>query len=72
VVEGIETAAELRHVRELGCQVAQGFHLARPMPAYRVEELILEAPFLISPDGFRKEGVSNVPALVVASGERTF
>ncbi|MFA9269798.1 MAG: EAL domain-containing protein, partial [Baekduiaceae bacterium] len=33
VAEGIEDVEQLRIVRELGCQVAQGYLFARPMPA---------------------------------------
>jgi diguanylate cyclase (GGDEF)-like protein len=33
VAEGIETAVTWRAVAEMGCDTAQGWHLARPMPA---------------------------------------
>lgn len=33
VAEGIEDAETLRIVAELGCDLAQGFHIARPMPS---------------------------------------
>ncbi|MGH8860023.1 MAG: putative bifunctional diguanylate cyclase/phosphodiesterase [Jatrophihabitantaceae bacterium] len=33
VAEGVETAAELRMLDELGCDGVQGWHIARPMPA---------------------------------------
>ena len=33
VAEGIETAEHLRSLGEFGCDIAQGFHIARPMPA---------------------------------------
>jgi diguanylate cyclase (GGDEF)-like protein len=33
VAEGVETAAQLTTLRDLGCDLAQGFHLARPAPA---------------------------------------
>ena len=33
VVEGVEDAATLAALREWGCDVAQGYHIARPMPA---------------------------------------
>jgi diguanylate cyclase (GGDEF)-like protein len=33
LAEGVETADQLTLVRELGCTYAQGFHIARPMPA---------------------------------------
>jgi diguanylate cyclase (GGDEF)-like protein/PAS domain S-box-containing protein len=32
VAEGVETAAQLAELRMLGCSMAQGFYLARPMP----------------------------------------
>ena len=33
VVEGVEDAATLESLRDWGCDVAQGYHIARPMPA---------------------------------------
>jgi diguanylate cyclase (GGDEF)-like protein len=33
LAEGVETADQLDLVRQLGCTHAQGFHIARPMPA---------------------------------------
>jgi EAL domain-containing protein (putative c-di-GMP-specific phosphodiesterase class I) len=33
VVEGIETADQLAHLRRLGCAVGQGYHFAPPLPA---------------------------------------
>jgi EAL domain-containing protein (putative c-di-GMP-specific phosphodiesterase class I) len=33
VVEGVEDAATLAALRSWGCAVAQGYHIARPMPA---------------------------------------
>jgi diguanylate cyclase (GGDEF)-like protein/PAS domain S-box-containing protein len=32
VAEGVESAGELRVLKDLGCDAAQGFYLARPMP----------------------------------------
>jgi len=40
VAEGVETDAQLRCLRELRCPFAQGFHLARPMPARELEQLL--------------------------------
>jgi EAL domain-containing protein (putative c-di-GMP-specific phosphodiesterase class I) len=33
VAEGVETAGQLARLRALGCDLAQGFYLASPMPA---------------------------------------
>jgi EAL domain-containing protein (putative c-di-GMP-specific phosphodiesterase class I) len=38
--EGIETPAQAEHLRELGCEFGQGYHLGRPMAAERIEELL--------------------------------
>jgi EAL domain-containing protein (putative c-di-GMP-specific phosphodiesterase class I) len=35
VVEGVEDAATLRALRVWGCDIAQGYHIARPMPGER-------------------------------------
>ncbi|HCB06479.1 MAG TPA: hypothetical protein DEQ43_19940, partial [Nocardioides bacterium] len=33
VAEGVEDAETLEQLAELGCDVIQGYHVARPMPA---------------------------------------
>ena len=40
VAEGIETEGQLSILRAMGCDINQGFFLARPMPAYAVEKLL--------------------------------
>src|SRR4051794_7099170 len=37
LAEGVETAEQLSRAAELGCTFAQGFHIARPMPADDLE-----------------------------------
>jgi diguanylate cyclase (GGDEF)-like protein len=36
LAEGVETAGQLEMAAELGCTFAQGFHIARPMPAGQI------------------------------------
>jgi EAL domain-containing protein (putative c-di-GMP-specific phosphodiesterase class I) len=43
VAEGVEDAAALQMLREAGCDVAQGYHIARPMPAEQLTQW-LDAP----------------------------
>jgi len=40
VAEGVETTSQLDLLRSLGCDIYQGFLLARPMPAHQVEALL--------------------------------
>ncbi len=40
VAEGVETQDHADALRALGCDIAQGFHYARPMPATDVEALL--------------------------------
>ncbi|MGH9028307.1 MAG: putative bifunctional diguanylate cyclase/phosphodiesterase, partial [Acidimicrobiales bacterium] len=41
VVEGVETESQVEHLHSLGCDVAQGFHFARPMSAEQFESRFL-------------------------------
>ncbi len=43
VAEGVETADQLARLKEFGCDLAQGYHFSKPLPADEVE------PFLIGP-----------------------
>jgi EAL domain-containing protein (putative c-di-GMP-specific phosphodiesterase class I) len=38
LAEGVETVDQLAMAAELGCTYAQGFHIARPMPAAALEQ----------------------------------
>jgi diguanylate cyclase (GGDEF)-like protein/PAS domain S-box-containing protein len=41
VVEGVETVAQLEELKNLGCEVAQGFYFARPVSAASFDKLLL-------------------------------
>ena len=40
VAEGVETQMQMERLREAGCDYAQGYHFARPMPVEACEELL--------------------------------
>ena len=40
VLEGVETADQRNLLRSLGCEIAQGYYYARPMPAREVPEFL--------------------------------
>jgi diguanylate cyclase (GGDEF)-like protein len=44
VAEGVETPEQLEYLRKLGCDAAQGFYLARPVPAPLIAEHELVLP----------------------------
>ncbi len=41
IAEGVETEHQLELLRVLGCDLAQGFHFARPRPPEEITELVL-------------------------------
>lgn len=42
VAEGVETTHQLAKLQELGCDLLQGFHLAKPLPGGAIPELLTE------------------------------
>jgi diguanylate cyclase (GGDEF)-like protein len=42
VAEGIEDASTLTALGEIGCDLAQGYHLARPMPAHAITHILAQ------------------------------
>jgi diguanylate cyclase (GGDEF)-like protein len=49
VAEGVETAAEMRQLHNLGCDAVQGWHITRPLPAAEVTVWLREhAPLALS------------------------
>jgi EAL domain-containing protein (putative c-di-GMP-specific phosphodiesterase class I) len=51
VAEGVEGPDHVAALRELGCDIAQGFHFARPMPAEDVTALLCRVSVLPVPAG---------------------
>ncbi len=44
VGEGIENAGQLERLRELGCDVGQGYHFSKPLPKGEIDELLARNP----------------------------
>jgi diguanylate cyclase (GGDEF)-like protein/PAS domain S-box-containing protein len=44
VAEGVETAAQARKLRRLGCDLAQGFHFSRPVGAGEIARMLGQGP----------------------------
>jgi EAL domain-containing protein (putative c-di-GMP-specific phosphodiesterase class I) len=42
VAEGVEAPEQLTRLRELQCDLAQGYHISHPLPASAIEQLITE------------------------------
>lgn len=40
IAEGIEGSEQVRMLHEMGCELGQGFHFARPMTAGDLDELL--------------------------------
>jgi len=48
VAEGVETVAQLNFLRGSGCQIVQGYLVARPMPAEQLQAWLAAPPHLAS------------------------
>ena len=40
IAEGVERAAHLRQLREIGCDMVQGYYFSKPVPAEEFEKFI--------------------------------
>ena len=49
VAEGIEDAATAQLLTEFGCDIAQGYHLGRPMPAASFHQMTVEHNTVVLP-----------------------
>jgi EAL domain-containing protein (putative c-di-GMP-specific phosphodiesterase class I) len=44
VAEGVETSDQVRTLRQLGCDFAQGYFFAKPVPAEDLPEVVARVP----------------------------
>jgi EAL domain-containing protein (putative c-di-GMP-specific phosphodiesterase class I) len=70
VAEGVETPRTLAALTELGCDVAQGFHLARPMPADEVAGWLAARGLGTAADGGEAAVATSETAASVAAVSR--
>jgi EAL domain-containing protein (putative c-di-GMP-specific phosphodiesterase class I) len=49
VAEGVETAGQASRLRDLGCDLAQGFYFGGPQPAEKITVLLAKAAFALGP-----------------------
>jgi EAL domain-containing protein (putative c-di-GMP-specific phosphodiesterase class I) len=41
IAEGVETAGQLRRLKEMGCEFVQGNYIAKPLPPAAASELLM-------------------------------
>ncbi len=46
VAEGVETEVQVAKLKELGCDLAQGYHFAEPLPSAAAEQLLVDSTSL--------------------------
>jgi diguanylate cyclase (GGDEF)-like protein len=56
VAEGVEGAEHVLALRALGCDIAQGYHYARPMPGAQLSELLDRVGTIHDPEGTVRTG----------------
>ena len=44
IAEGVETTEQLAELRALGCDMAQGFYIAKPLAAPALDDLLARRP----------------------------
>ena len=65
VVEGVEDEAQLAAIRELKCDIAQGFLFSRPVPAQEVATLLLRNAAQRLGRLARRDGTELAPDLII-------
>ncbi len=61
IAEGVEDAPTLERLATLGCDLAQGYHLSRPMSGNAFTTWLDESPLSINPAGFGPPAAGPAP-----------
>ena len=49
VAEGVETRSQLVKLKELGCDIIQGYYYSHPLPPEDFARLLLKSPYIDTP-----------------------
>ena len=61
VAEGVETSFQRWRLQDLGCELAQGFHFAKPMDRVELESMLSGAESLMEALEVHAEGLGSLP-----------
>jgi EAL domain-containing protein (putative c-di-GMP-specific phosphodiesterase class I) len=59
VAEGIQTAAQVKKIRALGCEYGQGFLFSKPLPAGEIDGLLAPAASMAAGNSAAREFMSG-------------
>ncbi len=60
VAEGVETQAQADLLKDIGCELAQGYLYSRPAPAETIEQLLRKGHSAIVPATLSKTAISTL------------
>jgi diguanylate cyclase (GGDEF)-like protein len=50
IAEGIETAQQYKQLRDMGCQLGQGFYMSKPLPKEQAEQWVADSHWQVGDD----------------------
>lgn len=72
IAEGVETIEQADFLKNLGCQIMQGYYFSRPMPMDEFEELLRRQTVGELPTSFHGEGLWNLGEILEAGSSSGF
>ena len=59
VAEGVETQAQAEFLRDIGCELAQGYLYSKPVPAQAIEQLLIDSANARAKSGAKAAGSNS-------------